>query len=99
MHMSYRFIAGPPSRYLESARWMLSQETAGGGCMTNLGVHFIDMALYLTESGDAETLASIYQYTSEYDSETYASSMLRMDSGASLLIESGYAYPMSDRCV
>ncbi|GAB2044428.1 hypothetical protein AGATL06_09250 [Agathobaculum sp. TL06] len=96
MHMSYRFIAGPPSRYLESARWMLSQETAGGGCMTNLGVHFIDMALYLTESGDAETLASIYQYTSEYDIETYASSMLRMDSGASLLIESGCAYPMSD---
>lgn len=49
VHMSYKFIAGPPSRYLESSRWMLSQATAGGGCMTNLGVHFIDMALYLTE--------------------------------------------------
>lgn len=96
VHMSYKFIAGPPSRYLESSRWMLSQATAGGGCMTNLGVHFIDMALYLTGSAGAETLASIYQYGAEYDIETYASSMLRMDSGASLLLESGYAYPMSD---
>ena len=48
VHMSYKFVAGPPSRYLATSRWMLSQETAGGGCMTNLGVHFIDMALYLT---------------------------------------------------
>lgn len=96
VHMSYKFIAGPPSRYLESSRWMLSQKTAGGGCMTNLGVHFIDMALYLTDSAGADALSSIYQYASEYDIETYASSMLRMDSGASLLLESGYAYPMSE---
>ncbi len=96
LHMSYKFVAGPPSRYLETSRWMLSSETAGGGCMTNLGVHFIDMALYLTNSASADTLASIYQYGSEYDIETYASSMLRLDSGASLLLESGYAYPMSE---
>ena len=44
-HMSYRFVAGPPSRYLATSRWMLSHKTAGGGCMTNLGVHVIDMAL------------------------------------------------------
>ena len=75
---------------------MLSRKTAGGGCMTNLGVHFIDMALYLTDSAGADALSSIYQYASEYDIETYASSMLRMDSGASLLLESGYAYPMSE---
>ncbi|BFL41030.1 Gfo/Idh/MocA family protein [Agathobaculum faecis] len=96
VHMSYKFVAGPPSRYLATSRWMLSQETAGGGCMTNLGVHFIDMALYLTGSQGAEMLSSVYQYTSEYAIETYASSMLRLDTGASLLIESGYAYPMSD---
>ena len=36
-----RFVAGPPSRYLATSRWMLKKETAGGGCMTNLGVHFI----------------------------------------------------------
>lgn len=95
-HMSYKFIAGPPSRYLESSPWMLSQETAGGGCMTNLGVHFIDMALYLSGSTYADTLSSIYQYGKEYDIETYATSMLKLDTGASLLIESGYAFPMSE---
>lgn len=94
-HMSYRFIAGPPSRYLDTSRWMLSKETAGGGCMTNLGVHFIDMAMYLTDSVSAKTLASAYQYGPDYDIETYATSLLRLPAGSSLLLESGYAYPMS----
>lgn len=96
VHMSYRFIAGPPSRYLVTSKWMLSKATAGGGCMTNLGVHFIDMALYLTDSSCAETLASAYQYASEYDIETYATSLLRLPTGASFLLETGYAYPMSE---
>lgn len=95
VHMSYRFVAGPPSRYLATSDWMLRRETAGGGCMTNLGVHFIDMALYLTGSTSARALASAYQYASEYDIETYATSLLRLPTGASLLLESGYAYPMS----
>ena len=96
VHMSYRFVAGPPSRYLATSPWMLSQKTAGGGCMTNLGVHFIDMAMYLNDSTTAEVLASSYQYASEYDIETYATSLLRLPTGASLLLESGYAYPMSE---
>lgn len=95
-HMSYRFIAGPPSRYLETSKWMLSKDMAGGGCMTNLGVHFIDMALFLTDSKRANTLASIYQYEASYDIETYATSVLRLSKGTSLLLESGYAYPMSE---
>lgn len=95
VHMSYCFVAGPPSRYLATSSWMLSRKTAGGGCMTNLGVHFIDMAMYLTDSCTAETLASSYQYGKEYDIETYATSLLRLPTGASLLLESGYAYPMS----
>ncbi len=96
VHMSYRFIAGPPSRYLATSDWMLSRNTAGGGCMTNLGVHFIDMAMFLTGSRAADTLASAYQYSSPYDIETYATSLLRLPTGASLLLESGYAYPMSE---
>ena len=94
LHMNYRFIAGSPSRYLESSKWMLSSATAGGGCMTNLGVHFIDMALYLTDSKSAKVLSSVYQYDKEYDIEIYASSLLKMDNGASLALETGYAYPM-----
>lgn len=63
--------------------------------MTNLGVHFIDMAMYLTDSVSAKTLASAYQYGPDYDIETYATSLLRLPAGSSLLLESGYAYPMS----
>lgn len=95
VHMSYRFIAGPPSRYLATSPWMLSRKTAGGGCMTNLGVHFIDMALYLADSKGAQVSSSLYQYGKEYDVELYATSLLKLDNGASLLLESGYAYPMS----
>lgn len=95
VHMSYRFIAGPPSRYLATSPWMLSRKTAGGGCMTNLGVHFIDMALYLADSQGAQVSSSLYQYGDEYDVELYATSLLKLDNGASLLLESGYAYPMS----
>ena len=94
VHMSFKFVAGPPSRYLATSNWMLSRRTAGGGCMTNLGVHFLDMALYLTDAKDASVLSSVYQYGREYDIELYASSMLKMDTGASLLLETGYAYPM-----
>lgn len=96
VHMSFKFIAGPPSRYLASSKWMLSRETTGGGCMTNLGVHFLDMALYLTDSSNAKVLSALYQYGKEYDIELYASSMLKMSTGASLLLETGYAYPMDD---
>lgn len=62
--------------------------------MTNLGVHFIDMAMFLTDSTDAEVVASSYHYASEYDIETYATSLVKLSSGATLLLETGYAFPM-----
>ena len=94
IHFNFRFVAGPPSRYLATSRWMLETRLAGGGCMTNLGVHFLDMAMYLTDCTDAEVLASIYQRQTEYDIECYASSLLRFKTGASMELETGYAYPM-----
>lgn len=94
LHLAFKFIAGPPSRYEVSSPWMLETKHAGGGCMTNLGVHFIDMAMFLTDSTDAEVIASSYHYASEYDIETYATSLVKMSSGATLLLETGYAYPM-----
>ena len=40
------FIAGPPSRYLDNGNpWMLDPATAGGGCLANLGPHFVDLFL------------------------------------------------------
>ena len=94
VHLAFKFVAGPPSRYLATSDWMLNPETSGGGCMTNLGVHFIDMAMYLMDCTDAKVLASCYQRQTEYDIECYASSLVQFASGTSLTLETGYAYPM-----
>ncbi len=97
LHISFRFIAGPTGRYLATSPWMLDRKETGSGCMTNLGVHFIDLALMLTESTSAQVLGSIFQYGSEYDIETYAAALLKMPGGSSLEIETGYAYPMDEK--
>ena len=96
LHLSLKFVAGPQSRYIEPSPWMLKKETAGGGCMTNLGVHFIDMALLLTQSDTAEILGAAFHYSTGYDVEDYASTLVRLSSGATLALETGYAYPMDE---
>lgn len=96
LHLAFKFIAGPVSRYETTSPWMLKTARAGGGCMTNLGVHFIDMAMFLTDSDQAEVLAAGYHYASAYDIETYATSLVRLSSGATLLLETGYAWPMDE---
>ncbi|MDD2980127.1 MAG: Gfo/Idh/MocA family oxidoreductase [Hespellia sp.] len=96
VHLSFKFIAGPTSRYITTSPWMLEEKTAGGGCNTNLGVHFIDMAMYLTESTSAKVVASEYHYGDEYDIETYATTLVKLSSGATLSLETGYAFPMDE---
>lgn len=96
VHLAFRFVAGPPSRYLATSKWMLETETAGGGCMTNLGVHFIDMAMFLTGCTQARVLSAAYQRQCGYDIECYASSLLKLSTGASMSLETGYAYPMNE---
>jgi predicted dehydrogenase len=73
---------------------MLKAETAGSGCMTNLGVHFLDMALLLTGSASAEVLGSAFHYVTGYDVEDYAATLVRLSSGATMTLETAYAYPM-----
>jgi len=96
INLSFRFIAGPPERYLHTSPWMLKSSQAGGGCMTNLGVHFIDLALYLTGSTGGRVKGTSYHYSSDYDVEDYASALIQLESGASLSLEIGYAYPMDE---
>ncbi|GFI37151.1 hypothetical protein IMSAGC015_01336 [Lachnospiraceae bacterium] len=94
LHMDFSFIAGPPDRYLGISPWMLHAETSGGGCMTNLGVHFIDLALTLTGTSTADILAARFHYADkDIDIETHAIALLQMGT-ASVTIETGYSYPM-----
>jgi predicted dehydrogenase len=96
-HLSFRFVAGPPHRYLHNGSpWMLDIHEAGGGCMTNLGVHFLDMALHLTESTDLKVLSATHHYRAGFSVEDYSIAQLVNDKGVSVTLETGYAYPMSD---
>jgi predicted dehydrogenase len=56
---SFRFMAGPPSRYEAAGTpWMLERELAGGGPLINLGVHFIDLFSVLAHD-DIESISAV----------------------------------------
>lgn len=65
--------------------------------MTNLGIHFIDLALFLTGSDSGVALGSVFHYMHGYDIEGYASSVVKLSSGASLVLQTGYAFPMDKK--
>jgi predicted dehydrogenase len=97
VHLSFRFVAGPPERYLENGSpWMMDIQQAGGGCMTNLGVHFLDLALYLTGSKNIKVLSAIHHHSSRYSVEDYSVTHLVTEKGVTISIETGYAYPMTE---
>ena len=69
-YMYFKYITGPPSRYVEwKCPWMLEKRYAGGGSLINLGVHYIDLVHYLTgESAEVEyslILNEIYELSIE----------------------------------
>jgi predicted dehydrogenase len=97
IHLSFKFIAGPPSRYTKSSPWMLVPELSGGGCVTNLAVHFIDLALYLTNSPSAVIQSANYHYLDPYKIETFGTTTMKSTKGASMTIETGYAFPMDEQ--
>ncbi|MBN2396692.1 MAG: Gfo/Idh/MocA family oxidoreductase [Candidatus Atribacteria bacterium] len=97
-HFSFRFVAGPPERYLQNnSPWMLDKAQAGGGCMTNLGVHFIDIVSYLTGINDMQVLGAGYNYTYSYSVEDYAAALLKVGEHTTFSIETGYAFPMDEK--
>src|SRR5258708_39659454 len=43
-YLAFKFVAGSNDRYRTAkCDWMLTRATAAGGCMLNLGVHFLDL--------------------------------------------------------
>ena len=56
MYQRLSFIAGPPERYDRNGNaWMLDPERAGGGCLANLGPHFVDLFLQRSANTTAES--------------------------------------------
>lgn len=90
---SFRFMAGLPSRYRENdCEWMLDKAQAGGGVLTNLGVHFLDLIQLLASTRAAVSSAQFANFSGEGDVEDFASVLLR-DGPAIGQVETGYLYP------
>jgi predicted dehydrogenase len=92
-NLSFRWIAGLPSRYLDAGcGWMLDPTLSGGGCTINLSVHFVDLLRCLT-GGEPELVAAVMSNTAHrHPVEDY--SLLGMRVGAvTCVAETGYLYP------
>jgi len=93
---SWRFNAGPPSRYPVSGNgWMLDPEISGGGCLINLGAHFIDLALGLLPNPPDRVHAHIDNSLHGEAIEDTALLSISADGGGRALIETGYNFPDS----
>ena len=90
------FIVGPPSRYLENANsWMLDPVTAGGGCLANLGPHFIDLFLQRCEEPVATVHSRLSSVLHGGAVEDHASLIITTPGGREAIVEVGYAFPGS----
>jgi predicted dehydrogenase len=80
--------------------WFLKQETAGGGPIIDLGVHRLDLALYLMGFPQAVSVSAINWHTvgpqqgrargKEYSIEDGGIALIRFANGASMLLEASY---------
>lgn len=91
-YMYFRYVTGPPSRYVEwGCPWMLRRSEAGGGCLINLGVHYVDLAYYLTGREFELRGAAISSKNYSLEVEDYAALVLKSSDGRVAVVEVGYA--------
>jgi predicted dehydrogenase len=93
-HLSFRFIAGPLSRYeTAGVPWMLDPAVAGGGCTINLATHFVDLFRVLTGKEVASVAAVMTQRLHGGQVEDHSVMTLRTADDVIGVIETGYGFP------
>ena len=93
-HIVMRMIRPTMRRYVEwDSPWMWDRAAAGGGALTNLGGHGMDMARYLLGPDVAVASAVISNVVHQAEVEDYALATLRGASGALMHVEVGYTMP------
>jgi len=91
------FTAGPPERYNRNGNpWMLHPERAGGGCLANLGPHFIDLFLRRSGNSTADVAAKLSTTLHTAAIEDHATLVLTTPDGREAIVEVGYAFPQSE---
>jgi len=93
-HASFRFVVGPPSRYVAAgSAWMLDATQAGGGCTINVGTHFIDTFRLLTGQ-EVKTVAAVMNARGYGgDVEDYSVLVMTAADGTVATVETGYTFP------
>lgn len=90
------FIAGPPERYLANGSpWMLDPVQAGGGCLVNLGPHFVDLFLRGVGTADVQVKSTASSALHDGRIEDHATLLITTVDGREGVIEVGYAFPDS----
>jgi predicted dehydrogenase len=90
------FIAGPPDRYEGNGNpWMLDPGRAGGGCLANLGPHFVDLFLQRSAHTTADVAARLSSRLHTRSIEDHATVILSTADGREAVVEVGYAFPQS----
>lgn len=93
-HIQFRFIVGPPDRYIAAgASWMLDPTISGGGSTINVATHFIDLFRFLTGKEVATVSAQMHARTHNGAVEDYSLVTLSTEDGVIGLVESGYSFP------
>tara|TARA_Y100000588_G_C14232986_1_gene916100 strand:+ start:1297 stop:2292 length:996 start_codon:yes stop_codon:yes gene_type:complete len=93
---SWRFNAGPPSRYTKIlCDWMLDPGSAGGGCLINLAPHFIDLALRYMPNQPDIVFAQVDNSQHNELVEDTATLMMSSKKGGQATIQTGYNFPES----
>jgi predicted dehydrogenase len=93
-YIVFKFVGGMVDRYHEQrVEWMLHRETAGGGPLLNLGVHFLDLCRVLLPDTRLHVVgAAISNNFSQLDIEDHAIVLMR-GGEATCSVETGYLYP------
>lgn len=90
------FVAGPPERYNHNGNpWMLDPDRAGGGCLANLGPHFVDLFLQASAQPAALSAATMSHTLHAGKVEDHATLVLTTADDREAVIEVGYAFPQS----
>ena len=93
-HFHYRSNRGSSARYVSwGSPWMLDPVVAGGGCLRNIGLHGIDLFLYLTGEDAQVAGAQLSARALGKPVEDYAAVLLRTPGGVLGTIEVGNTFP------
>jgi len=78
--------------------WFVDRELAGGGALTDMGVHSFDtLRFVLGDARPRQVLATIGTYFKEIEVEDTATVMLEFDGGVTAIIEAGWYHLYADQ--